>query len=231
MSQAKIFYFTKTLLALNLRAPQTKSNKEFLFMATEDNKFDTYLKEKLYRDLIFRAAVSIAISAIASYYAIHVEGINALEFMKGATTRIMWMLNSLGVFSIFLAVVALTFKDLESSDGKIWGQNTKKGCFGAGVRRLAGDLTTWVFGTIFAIVTVTFVAVFWGDGLLEKALLISFLGLALFPWAVVMGFINILVRQKEGALLSRKLKKSYQLILIYSAVLVIMVLGVFPKII
>lgn len=184
-------------------------------MPTDKINFDDFLKEKLHRDLVFRGCAWITISAIASYYAIHYESADPFQFMLQTTEKTMRILNTLGVFAILLACLALLFKDLQSCDELSWGQHTKKGYIGGIVRRLAGDLTLWMLGAISTIITVICVAIFSANSPLPIKALLGIFIIVLLSWLTVISLLNIAVRREELALLTLKLKQPRLIVLAY----------------
>ncbi|MGN2438039.1 hypothetical protein [Pseudomonas syringae] len=120
-------------------------------MATDKNDFDDWLKEKLYRDLLFRAVVWASISVLAAYYAIDALGIKPLDYFDRMQQSLGRMINGLGSVSLLLCLPALFFKDLEASVQKPKSGEFMKGRVAGFVRRLAGDLSLWSLGALITV--------------------------------------------------------------------------------
>ncbi|WP_122283610.1 hypothetical protein [Pseudomonas syringae group genomosp. 3] len=117
-------------------------------MATDKNKFDDWLKAKLYRDLLFRAVVWASISALAAYYAIDALGIKPLDYFDRMQQSLGKMINSLGSISLLLCLPALFFKDMEASVQNPRFKDYMRGHAAGFFRRLAGDLSLWSLGAV-----------------------------------------------------------------------------------
>lgn len=167
-------------------------------MATEKNCFDDHLKDKLWRDIVFRMIVLLTITGSTLYFATRATGFSALAYLEKTGETIGPVLNSVGQFSLFLAIIALMFKDLEHQSSN-WSQQTKIGRLGAFIRRLASDLMLWMFGIFGTLLCITSLAtadiwrrteitVFNG---LQLGYIYSFLALGV----VVTAAMNILIRR------------------------------------
>jgi hypothetical protein len=196
-------------------------------MATEVTKFDTDLKEKLYRDLLFRGFTLTAVSSIASYYAIHIKYLEPLQLLIRTVDSLSQIINTVGSIAVFLAIAALLFKDLDENSSQDWGQTTKKGYFGGIIRRFADDLTLWTLGAVVTVFNVLLVSIIFSNiSISEIVVLLSF-GIILCSWIAMLSYINILVRRREPTLLASKLTKPHQLLLTYGITLMIMFTTIF----
>lgn len=126
-------------------------------MALDKNDFDDFLKDKPWRDLVFRAVVWFAISGAAAYLALH-KGVRALLFLDRVAASVAPLVNLVGTFAVLLTVPAVAFKDLEFVAPGTWGQDTRRGRMGGVVRRLAGDLLLWTLGAFTALLSAIGVA-------------------------------------------------------------------------
>jgi hypothetical protein len=123
-------------------------------MSTEKNRFDDYLKEKLWRDIIFRMLVLFFITGITLSFATRTAGFSSLAYLEKTAKTIGPVLNTVGLGALFLAACALLFKDLEHQDDN-WSQSTKRGKIGTVVRRLASDLMLWMLGIFGSMLCIT----------------------------------------------------------------------------
>ena len=187
-------------------------------MAAEKNIFDDYLKDKLLRDLLFRGAIVVLLSLVASYYAIYIDAVEPPKFMLRVAESVMRGLNSVGIAALLLACSALMFKDLEVCDGGNWGQQTKKGYFGCCIRRLANDLTLWILGLVltFFISTLISVALSKASLSISQIFVLTRILITILTWLVFVALLNILVRQNQVKRLLPKLKTPPQIIFAYS---------------
>jgi len=190
-------------------------------MATDKTVFDDWLKNRLYRDLVFRGIVWISVPAIASYYAIRFESAEPLQFMIRTTETVMRIQNIVGAIALYLAIVALMFKDLEVCDEAKWGQQTRIGRFGGVFRRVAGDLTLWSLGAVLTIVTVTCLTIALADAPLPVIGLLGGFLMVLIIWVVVISFVNILVRRGRPTPVVEKFNKPNFIGLAYLSALVL----------
>lgn len=127
-------------------------------MALDKNYFDDRLKDKPWRDLVFRATVWFAISGVAAYLALN-NGVTAFAFLERMVKSVGPLVNKIGTVAVILAAPALALKDLEHVAPDKWGQNTRRGRWGGAIRRLAGDLLLWTLGAFSTLLSAITVAV------------------------------------------------------------------------
>lgn len=172
-------------------------------MSTEKNCFDDYLKEKLWRDIVFRMAVLFTIAGATLFSTARATGFSALAYLEKTAETIGPVLNTVGLGALFLAVCALMFKDLEHQSPN-WSQETRAGRAGAIVRRLASDLMLWMLGIFGTLLCITILATV--DVWLEKGIsVIEGLQLGYIYGFFVIGmaltaYLNILIRRPEPPL-------------------------------
>lgn len=194
-------------------------------MATEENKFDKYLKEHLYRDLIFRGAILAVLNSYAIYYTTTHEHIDPLKLMMQTTDKLMAALNSIGYISLILSVVALMLKDLEHMAPNNWGQSTKIGSIGCVIRRQAGDLTLWSTGAVFSIFILTVFALFFSQSSANTKIILAAFTVPVTTWLLTISGLNILVRREGPTLAPKKLRTTTHLITGYSLFLALLTIG------
>ena len=128
-------------------------------MALDVNRFDTWLKDMPFRDLIFRSGIWLILSAAASAFAIS-GGLAPIEFLVRMAEGSGPLLNSVGTIALAMAAAALCLKDLEAVAPDTYGQMTLIGSVGGGVRRVAGDLMLWTLGAFMTLLSTLVVALF-----------------------------------------------------------------------
>jgi hypothetical protein len=154
-------------------------------MATEETVFDKYLKENLWKDLLFRAVFWVAISALGFYNS---PAISNLVFRVA---------NIMGTAAIFLGLVALMFKDLEQLSPQRWGRGSILGRVGGVFRRLAGDITLWTLGTLVSTLFIVGLFGFRSTGSLSDWALFTFLYFLLAAMCSIVAVLNVYVRRIE----------------------------------
>ncbi|WP_295520068.1 hypothetical protein [uncultured Stenotrophomonas sp.] len=168
-------------------------------MATDKTAFDDFLKEALYRDILFRVVVWAIVAGLATCYARGSAEFTSIAHLQRVADSLAPMVNTIGVTAIVFSVVALALKDLENVSPGCWDQSSTAGRLGGIIRRLAGDLTLWVIGALVtllsAVVFVAFDAYFagqmtWGN---FRAIFMMFSVFILF--AAIVSFLNVLVRR------------------------------------
>ena len=127
-------------------------------MPLDSNKFDTWLKDKPLRDLVFRAFIWSVLSCIAIAYAIK-RGLTPVAYVERLAESIGPLVNSVGLFALAVGLAALCFKDLEFLDPTRYGQDSTLGKFGGVVRRVGGDLMLWMLGAFISLLSATVVAI------------------------------------------------------------------------
>jgi uncharacterized membrane protein (Fun14 family) len=175
-------------------------------MAVEKTRFDDWLKENLWRDLIFRSFIWVSIASLASYFTLAIDAVDANNYFKSQTNSAFRLSRVFGTIAILLGLVAMMFKDMEVLSPNMWGRNTMLGGVGGFFRRLAGDLTLWTLGVLVAVLlAITVYGVIasgatWGDWAI-----FSFFYLLVAAMCLAVAFLNVYVRRAEP-FLSEKLK-------------------------
>lgn len=172
-------------------------------MTIEKNWCDDWLKKRLWRDIFFRLIVLALITTSTLFFATNSSDFSALIYLQKTAETIGPVLNSVGVGALFMAIIALMFKDLESQSPE-WSQQTKRGKAGATIRRLASDLMLWllgIFGTLLCITVFATVDLWKKNGVsaiesLQLSYIYGFFVLAMFVAAAF----NILVRRPDPPL-------------------------------
>lgn len=176
-------------------------------MSTEKNRFDDYLKEKLWRDIIFRMLVLFFITGITLSFATRTAGFSSLAYLEKTAKTIGPVLNTVGLGALFLAGCAMLFKDLEHQNDN-WLQSTKRGKIGAVVRRIASDLMLWmlgIFGSMLCITVIATINVWQQKGIsfmdtLQLSYIYGFFILGIFVSAAL----NIFIRAPKAPLATQK---------------------------
>lgn len=172
-------------------------------MSTEKNWFDDYLKEHLWRDIVFRMLVLFAITGLTLFFASGATTFSAIAYLEKTAKTIGPVLNSVGLLALFLAVLALMFKDLDHQSPH-WSQQTRAGKFGAFVRRLASDLMLWmlgIFGTLLCITLLATVEIGRKGGVtLLGGLQLGYIYCLLALGAAITATMNILIRRPAAPL-------------------------------
>lgn len=190
-------------------------------MATEKTKFDDWLKDNLWRDLIFRSVTWISVASLASYLSLSVDAVTANQYLKNQTNTVVKLSNIVGTIAILLGLIAMIFKDMEAVSPGIWGKETLLGGWiGGFLRRLAGDLTLWTLG---ALVTVLFSITVYG--LLASGTswrdwaIFSFSYLLIAILCIFVAGLNVLVRRAE-TFLPEMFSNSYVVLCCYVATII-----------
>jgi hypothetical protein len=188
------------------------------FMALEKTEFNTFLTEYLWRDLIFRAVIWVAVTIATAYFVLRVDSVTVEAYFSGQTHNLTRVTNLLGTFALLLGVLALAFKDFEVACPNWFGPSTKLGYFGGIVRRLAGDLLIWTSGVLVSVLGVTFIAAAsTHESSLRAWAIFGTLYLIMCVMAVVVAALSILVRRAEPPL-AGKMKPGWMAILYLAAI-------------
>jgi len=194
-------------------------------MATDSNWFDDWLKHRLYRDILFRIVVWSLIASITVYFASSDVEFSGVAYLERAARSLLPVLNLVGSGAIMLSLVAMMFKDAEHVGSSSWGKNSTLGRFGGVTRRLAGDLTLWVVGSLTALLCAVTVALFQAVHLgaitSKNAIAIATMYLMFSVFLVITAILNVFVRRAEPSLtsiepFSRILTKSWKVVLAYT---------------
>jgi hypothetical protein len=173
-------------------------------MPVEVTRFDTFLKEHLYRDILFRIMVWLVIAALTARVAM--EHISSVEYLTRMGKSLMPVLNKVMSFTVALAAPALILKELEFVDPERWRADTPLAMLGGFVRRLAGDLSLWMVGAMVSLLSATTLVA--SDALLDttstgKGFLAVFWVAAVFG-IVLMSTVHIFVRRAEPVFAGHK---------------------------
>ena len=189
-------------------------------MAVEKTRFDDWLKENLWRDLIFRSFIWVSIASLASYFTLTIDAADANKYFKGQTNSVFRLSNVFGTIAIFLGLVAMMFKDMEVLSPSMWGRNTRLGGIGGFFRRLAGDLTLWTLGALVAVLlTITVYGAIANGTTSRDWAIFSIFYLLVAAMCLAVAFLNVYVRRAE-AFLSEKFKNPYGVGLSYIVIII-----------
>ena len=164
-------------------------------LATEKTKFDDWLKEKLWRDLIFRTLIWASVALLALYFAISIDAETANAYFIRQTKMVFRLSNVFGTLAIFLGIVAMMFKDLEALTPERWGQDTFLGFVGGIIRRLAGDLTLWTLGAILTVLLTITVFGFKTSGSWRDLAIYSYIYLIIVAMCFFDALLNVAIRR------------------------------------
>jgi hypothetical protein len=199
-------------------------------MPVEVTRFDSFLKEKLYRDILFRAAVWLAIAALTARVA--TARLSSVEYLAKLSASLMPVLVQIMWATLILSIPALILKELEFVSPERWQEDSPAVMLGGAVRRLAGDLSLWVLGAIVTLLGAT--AFLTSDVLFERTPgAVGFLAVVwvagLFGMAL-MSAVNIYVRRAEPIFAGSKgfewVTKSSQVLALYGFILVASAIGI-----
>lgn len=184
-------------------------------MAVEKTRFDDWLKDNLWRDLIFRSFMWVSIASLASYFTLVVDAAAANDYFKGQTNTVFRLSNVFGTIAIFLGLVALMFKDMEVLSPNIWGRSSFLGGVGGFFRRLAGDLTLWTLGALVSVLlTITVYGAIATGATWKDWAIFSLIYLLVAGMGFAVAFLNVYVRRAKSPL-SEKFKNPYGVGLCY----------------
>ena len=196
-------------------------------MATEKTCFDDWLKDRLYRDIVYRFALVASVSSLATYFALVRRSIPALRYFSQLTDSVAPLVNTFGSFGAALCVLAMMLKDLEVLSSNDFGQESLPGKLGGVVRRVAGDISLWTFGALTAMVIAASVAAVSASATVSNALsllLPYFLSVALL---IGTGIANFFVRRKEPSPWHTIFRSPFQAVIAYGTVLSIQLVEIF----
>lgn len=189
-------------------------------MAIEKTRFDNWLKNKLWRDLIFRSIIWALIACLGAYFTLYVDAVSTNDYLIKNTKFIFNLLNTLGSATLFLALVALFFKDMEALSPVMWGYDSKLGGIGGLFRRLAGDLTLWTLGLLVSVLFTVSVYGVMAEGFVWQKWAIYSLGYLITVGACfVVAFLNLLVRRADPSPLALEYSNAYGVAFFYVLVI------------
>lgn len=198
-------------------------------MAVENTVFDTWLKDNLWRDLLFRTIIWVSVALLAAHFAFNIDALSANAYFKIQTNTALRLANIIGVIAIFLGLVALFFKDLEVAKPTVWGQTQLLGKLGGVFRRLAGDLTLWALGVLVSVLTaVTMYGIAAEKGSWKEWALISLTYLIVFLMCLAIARLNVYVRRTQP-LLANHINRPIMIGLFYPAVIVAIGYAIYIK--
>lgn len=198
-------------------------------MPVEVTRFDSFLKERLYRDILFRVVVWLAIAALTARVA--TQKLSSVEYLARLTTSLMPVLGNVMWATLMLSVPALVLKELEFVRPHQWRDDSLPVMVGGAIRRLAGDLSLWVLGAIVTLLSA--IAFLTTDALNERVG--DAVGFLAIVWVagllgmVLMSAVNIYVRRAEPIFAGSKgfewVTKPAHVLSLYSVILVIAAVG------
>lgn len=159
------------------------------------NEFDDRLKRALHRDLVFRVSVWFSVSVVAGYFYMCVVGGTALSFFDRVAFTLVPLINTVGVGSVLLCVLALYLKDLEFISRYPSVRASTSGLLGGFVRRLAGDLSLWSLSSMTAIFSALLLALLMAPPSAEDITPVVRLSTLFGAFFVVLAVANILARR------------------------------------
>lgn len=191
-------------------------------MSTDVNDFDKYLKQNLYRDLLFRSVSWLLISAATGYIAIYYGGSTALFYFERVGNTFGPLVNSIGAGSVLLCIIALFLKDFEVVSKNIKFTAATRGMCGGFVRRLAGDISLWTLGATIALIAAMTLALL--NTPISKSEVGSIIKLAviLVRLTIVMAVGNVLVRRSGPSPWVKNFHNPTGLIITYALVFIIL---------
>lgn len=179
------------------------------------NNLDTYLKEKLHRDLIFRSIIWITISLIVISASVHFHGMPAIDFFVRVSDSQYDVVNSFGIIALNFSILALLLKDLEQITINIKTKRSTSGIIGGFVRRVAGDTTLWLLGMLQALLAAFLTAVIFTDGIFSVWPLLFFFAIYLVTIIFITAFLNIQVRRNGSSFFHKIIVEKYPVEEIY----------------
>ena len=189
-------------------------------MAT-DNEFDEFLKQNLWRDLVFRALIWIGISMATAVVAIYGQGVEPEEFVNRVVQTLSPLATSIGVFSLLLCGLALMLKDLQATLEVPRLKAATRGKLGGFVRRLAGDLSLWTLGAFITLQSAFAIALFAVKMEPNDYITVGAVAVPLVVITTVIAVANILVRRAGPTLIVSTVKKPSVILLVYLSALAI----------
>jgi hypothetical protein len=198
-------------------------------MSTDVNDFDKYLKERLHRDLLFRALIWLGISLGTAYLAIHDGGSTPIAYLERVSNSLSPLINTIGAFGLMICLLALLLKDLEAVSTNEETKARTRGHLAGFVRRLAGDVTLWTMGALLAMISALTVVCFSSpmsnrDVIAARGLFFLLAGITAFTGAG-----NILVRRSAPTPLAQDVKKPAILVLVYLGALAVVIFALLRK--
>lgn len=185
-------------------------------MSTDVNKFDQYLKERLYRDLLFRATVWLLISLVTSAGAIYIGGSVALVYFERVGDTLAPLVNTIGVGGLLLCLLALLLKDLEFVSKNEKTIAATRGMLGGFVRRLAGDISLWTLGALVTMLSAMMVVLYHVSMSNSELAAVFFLLFLLVLMTILTSLANVFVRRSGPTPWASKLKDSFWLVVAYT---------------
>lgn len=173
-------------------------------MATDTNRFDAYLKEHLYLDIVFRIGIWLIIAISTGAYATRNVEFSGFDYFKKVAEVLLPLLNTFGSVAVGLVLIALFFKDAEYINPAKYGQATKAGRVGGFFRRLAGDISLWAIGAVISLITALSFAVLFAlrSNVIKNGDLvaIAWMYAVFFGFLAVMSVLNVFARRAEPPL-------------------------------
>lgn len=164
-------------------------------MSTDSNDFDIYLKENLWRDLGFRAALWVIVSLSIANFAISDDPAKAVDHALRIGKSFFPLANSLGIAGLICGILALLLKDLEATTSSARLRAATRGRVGGFIRRTAGDLTLWTLAGL-AMFSLAYLVAIWHSPMKAIDVLHSVInGTSLALAIAVLAGLNVLVRR------------------------------------
>lgn len=203
----------------------------------DKNWFDDLLKEKLWKDVLFRIFISALISSVTCYFVFSRFQGNSIDYIEAVSNSLVPAFNLVGSIALNLILIAMLFKELETLDSSRFGSVSSVGKFGSVFRRLASDLSVWMLSALVTLIAAMTTAIFLHgySKLSVPELDVLFVIYGLFGMFLLLASaLSIAVRRGEGWLTSSKkwpskLKKPSHFIFGYLAVTCICNLVAFTR--
>jgi DMSO/TMAO reductase YedYZ heme-binding membrane subunit len=185
-------------------------------MSTDVNAFDQYLKNCLYRDLLFRTIVWLGVSLATGFLVITFGGSTALSYFERVGKTLAPLVNSIGVGGLLLCLLALFLKDLEFVSKNAKTIAATRGMLGGFVRRLAGDISLWTLGALVAMLSAMIIALLHTSMSKLEVGAVSSLAFLLVLMAALTSIANVFVRRSGPTPWANEFKNSAWLVVVYT---------------
>lgn len=192
-------------------------------MSTDINKFDSWLKENLFRDLAFRSVLWFGISGATAFIAITAGGATPLQYFEKVGSTLGSLANSLGTFGLLLSLLALFLKDLEQTSHSERIREATRGYLAGFVRRTAGDVSLWTLGGLTTLLASFLIALCFTPMKPREYAAVVSLALILLGMAVCTAMANVAVRRAGASPLVSHVKNPKFIALTWTLALFVLV--------
>ena len=115
-------------------------------MKAEDNLVDTWLKESVKREMLFRVGAWSAFTFLVFYISFKDPSFALKNYVFPFIHKELDKLNFVWAFLLYPVLLAFFFKDIKHSRPSKWDGNTFLSNAGMIVKKLTGELLLWVSG-------------------------------------------------------------------------------------